>query len=156
MIYQWDLNREPAGEAREAYWKTLAAETSTERPRDDDFAAAYSDQCGDSEQWLHRSQHHLYPLDRPGTGSNRYRDNATNYKTRHHVISRCHDNDYFFGTANRHAGTTVKSETVTGGGDIAGIVETSQHDVQIVTKGRAKRHLRRRLFGFFVKTLLGL
>ena len=38
MIYQWDLNREPAGEAREAYWKTLAAETSTERPRDDDFA----------------------------------------------------------------------------------------------------------------------
>ena len=38
MIYQWDLNREPAGEGREAYWKTLAAETSTERPRDDDFA----------------------------------------------------------------------------------------------------------------------
>ena len=38
MIYQWDLNREPAGEPREAYWKTLAAETSTERPRDDDFA----------------------------------------------------------------------------------------------------------------------
>ena len=38
MIYQWDLNREPAGEAREAYWKTLAAETSTDRPRDDDFA----------------------------------------------------------------------------------------------------------------------
>ena len=38
MIYQWDLNREPAGEVREAYWKTLAAETSTERPRDDDFA----------------------------------------------------------------------------------------------------------------------
>lgn len=38
MIYQWDLNREPAGEAREAYWKTLAAETSEKTPRDDAFA----------------------------------------------------------------------------------------------------------------------
>ena len=37
MIYQWDLNREPAGEVREAYWKTLAAETSR-KTQDDDFA----------------------------------------------------------------------------------------------------------------------
>ena len=37
MIYQWDLNREPAGEVREAYWKTLAAETS-KKTQDDDFA----------------------------------------------------------------------------------------------------------------------
>ena len=37
MIYQWDLNREPGGEPREAYWKTLAAETS-KKTQDDDFA----------------------------------------------------------------------------------------------------------------------
>ncbi len=38
MIYQWEINREPAGEGREAYWKTLAAEISDETPRDDVFA----------------------------------------------------------------------------------------------------------------------
>ena len=38
MIYQWELNREPAGDGREAYWKTLAAETSKKSPGDDAFA----------------------------------------------------------------------------------------------------------------------
>jgi len=37
MIYQWEINREPP-EGQEAYWKTLASETSKKSPGDDAFA----------------------------------------------------------------------------------------------------------------------
>ena len=40
MIYQWDVNPEPAGEVREAYWKTLADVTPKKRARGDDFAVS--------------------------------------------------------------------------------------------------------------------
>ena len=38
MIYQWEINGGPAAEGQEAYWKTLASETSKKSPGDDAFA----------------------------------------------------------------------------------------------------------------------
>ncbi len=63
MIYQWDLNREPAGEVREAYWKTLAAETS-KKTQDDDFA----------EQLFERVTSQVSRID------NLIREHATNWR----------------------------------------------------------------------------
>ena len=64
MIYQWDVNPEPAGEVREAYWKTLADVTPKKRARGDDFA----------EQLFERVTSQVSRID------DLIRENATNWR----------------------------------------------------------------------------
>ncbi len=64
MIYQWDVNPEPVGEVRDAYWKTLADVTPKKRARGDDFA----------EQLFERVTSQVNRID------DLIRENATNWR----------------------------------------------------------------------------